>query len=670
MRRRRTRRSKTTSPGQHGKNLPSRRTLPLWKKLLYAALTSAVFFAVVELVLTAFVQPVLTTRDPYVGFESTVPLFVESFDDGQRALVTANNKLAYFNAQQFPKKKPSGTHRIFCMGGSTTYGRPYADTTSFPGWLRELLPLADPSRKWEVTNAGGVSYASYRVAALTEELAQYQPDLFIVYSGHNEFLEERTYRELKQTPATLRRVTTIVGRTRTYSLLSSLLQSEDRTLKLPTEVDAKLDHAVGPADYHRDDPLREQILDHFEFNLTRMVDTARRAGANVLLVVPTANVKDCAPFKSQHKNGLSEDGLAAWSSHYDRGSGLQAAGRPDEALAAFEQAASVDDRYAELHYRKGLALLAVRRLAEARDALDRAVDEDVCPLRILTQMRNIILRTAEQLAVPAVDAEQLLMLECLHNYGHNSPGREYFLDHVHPTIDTNRLIAQAIIQRMFDEGIARRHPSWNDKAIDETARRITAKVSPETRAVASRNLAKVLNWAGKHIEAGRLAVQAIQLRASHGLSEDPEAFVLAAGYMKSTGDTDTAIAFYRRGLVHMPDYAEAHQLLGATLVEQGRFEEALVSFMEVIRINPNDGHAHHMVGAVLAELDCCDEAISYYRRANRLQPNDANLHFNMAFALAKLGKRKEAIQWYRRTLQRNPNDSAARSNLAKLLADQ
>ena len=627
------------------------------------------FFVVGELVLAAFIQPVLATRDPYVGFESAVPLFVERVEDGQRALVTAKNKLAYFNAQQLPKEKRSGTYRIFCMGGSTTYGRPYDDATSFPGWLRELLPLADLSRKWEVTNAGGVSYASYRVAALMEELVQYQPDLFIIYSGHNEFLEERTYRELKQTPATVRRVTTILGRTRTYSLLSSWLQPEDHTFQLPSEVDAKLDHTVGPADYYRDEPLRAKILDHFEFNLARIVELARRKGANILLVVPTANVKDCAPFKSQHKTGLREDELETWSSHFDRGSALQAAARPHEALSAFEQAARIDDRYAELHYRMGLALLATRRLAEARDRLDRAIDEDVCPLRALTPMRDIVLRTAERLTVPVVDAEELLQLECLRNYGHTSPGREYFLDHVHPTIDTNRLIAKAIVQRMFDEGIARQHPSWNDKALDETTRRVTARVSPETRAVALRNLAKVLNWAGKHNEAGPLAVRAIDLRARHGLSDDPESFVLAAGYMKSTGDLDTAIELYRRGLVHLPDYAEAQQLLGATLVERGRFKEALARFMQVIRINPDDGHAHHMVGAVLAELDRCDEAISYYRRAHRLQPNNAHIHFNMAFALAKLGRRREAIEWYRKTLKLNPRDSAARRNLAELLAD-
>lgn len=149
-------------------------------------------------------QPITQQGDPFVGFSRQIPLFeqVEGATDGDgpqpldgqdaRArdtayLQTAYGKLVWFNPQSFPKRKPEGTRRIFCMGGSTTYGRPFADSTSYCGWLRRFLPLVDPSQEWEVINAGGVSYASYRVAALMEELAQYEPDLFIVLSAHNEF---------------------------------------------------------------------------------------------------------------------------------------------------------------------------------------------------------------------------------------------------------------------------------------------------------------------------------------------------------------------------------------------------------------------------------------------------------------------------------------------------
>lgn len=124
-------------------------SLPLWKKLVFSVFSLALFFGLIELVLVfAGVQPLIYEDDPYLGFSSQVPLYVGK--EGREGVVTtARNKLRFFNQQEFSIEKPSGTTRIFCLGGSTTYGRPYDDTTSFCGWLRELLPKVDSSRKWE-----------------------------------------------------------------------------------------------------------------------------------------------------------------------------------------------------------------------------------------------------------------------------------------------------------------------------------------------------------------------------------------------------------------------------------------------------------------------------------------------------------------------------------------
>jgi len=205
---------------------PPGRKLPVWKKALFGLVVTGLFFAGLELLLgLCGVRPLLYSEDPFVGFESNIPLFVEQAgSDGRAVLATARNKLEWFNAQQFPRHKGANTYRIFCLGGSTTYGRPYTDPTSFCGWLRELLPAADPSRNWEVINAGGISYASYRAAVVMEELTGYEPDLFIVYSGHNEFLERRTYRELLATPSVVSKVVSRLGRTRSYTALKRVLE--------------------------------------------------------------------------------------------------------------------------------------------------------------------------------------------------------------------------------------------------------------------------------------------------------------------------------------------------------------------------------------------------------------------------------------------------------------
>ncbi len=231
------------------------------KKACYSLVATGLFFVALECLLAlSGVQPTIADRDPFVGFESSIPLFVEQNQGGQVFMRTAPGKLSFFNWQGFAKQKPEGTQRIFCLGGSTTFGRPYDDRTSFAGWLREMLPLADRGRRWEVINAGGISYASYRVAALMDELVGYSPDLFIVYTGHNEFLEERTYRELQSQQPGLRRVAASLHRSRTFSLAHRLffpdpMISEGRSM-MPAEVDAILDHSVGPDLYQRDDRLR------------------------------------------------------------------------------------------------------------------------------------------------------------------------------------------------------------------------------------------------------------------------------------------------------------------------------------------------------------------------------------------------------------------------------
>ena len=168
--------------------------ISLRKKTIFSLVAVLGIWLLVELVLVVCgLGSVEGIDDPFVGFNAGTSLFVESEIDGQDWMQTAPGKQVWFNDQRFPRIKGANTKRVFCLGGSTTFGRPFDDSTAFSGWLRELFPLVDPETQWEIVNAGGVSYASYRVANVMEELCHYDPDLFIVFTGHNEFLERRTY---------------------------------------------------------------------------------------------------------------------------------------------------------------------------------------------------------------------------------------------------------------------------------------------------------------------------------------------------------------------------------------------------------------------------------------------------------------------------------------------
>ena len=70
-------------------------------------------------------RPLLYEEDPFVGFSSRVQLFEKKkLSDGKTYMVSAKNKIDWFNPQHFPVEKPPRTYRVFCLGGSTTYGRP------------------------------------------------------------------------------------------------------------------------------------------------------------------------------------------------------------------------------------------------------------------------------------------------------------------------------------------------------------------------------------------------------------------------------------------------------------------------------------------------------------------------------------------------------------------
>ena len=627
-----------------------RRKLQLWQAVVTPLVSIGVFFGLLEIVLALVgVQSVLEREDPFVGFVANVPLFVEETDqEGRRILVTANNKHRFFNPQRFPRDKSPGTYRIFCVGGSTTYGRPYDDMTSFAGWLRELLPVADARHRWEVINAGGISYASYRVARLMEELASYEPDLFVVYSGHNEFLEERTYGNLREVPGVVRSTAALLARTRTWAAMSSLLDGlgasprleQNRRAQLPGEVNTLLERSAGPERYEREDALRERILLHYRISLSRMVEIARSAGAEIIFVTPASNLKDCTPFKSQHTDGL--ESLDRTRSKELLAIALERAHetRMSEALEALDEAVAIDPRFAELHYRRGEVLLALGNNEAAEVALRRARDEDVCPLRALSPMRTVVSEVARQTRSGLVDFLDVLERAMLDDRGHPIPGKEYFLDHVHPTIEANRMLAVALIEAMIDRGILRPDESWGEDAIAEIATRIEGNLDRGMHARALASLAQVLYWAGKFEDARRPAAQALESDVGD-VGVVATASTILASLSARDGDTAQARVFFRRALNANPRNPETHFQVGLMFLNEPNrdLEVAAAHILLASVMWPENDMTHQTFGLAMAERGRLEVAFPSLRQAVRLNPRNTDAERALARMRELLGTR-------------------------------
>lgn len=631
------------------------------RNLALALGSVALFLGLLEAGLwLAGTRPALSHEDPFVGFESRLRLFDERRgEDGRLERVTAPGRLRYFNAQRFPAHKRDGTRRVFCVGGSTTYGRPYDDRTSFCGWLRLLLPEADPSSRWEVVNAGGISYASYRVAALMQELAGYEPDLFVVYSGHNEFLEERTYREVRRWPAPVEWARLQLNRTRTYSALRRLwgrgAATEPPTV-LPAEVDTVLDHSVGPSAYHRDDALRRQILAHYRLNLGRIVEIARGAGAEALLVVPASNLRHCSPFKSRPGDALTPAEVRRGRALLDEAAAARAEGRLDAALRALSRATALDPRSARAHYQRARLLEELGRWREARDDYVRARDEDVCPLRALSEMQEIVAEVAEASDAPLVDFAALVR----ERSEHGIPGSSLFLDHVHPTIEGHRLLALAVIETLTARGDLHPGAAWGDAAIARAIRAVEGGMDRREHGKALANVAQVLGWAGKHEDAYAVALRAIALAPDHA-----QAHVQAAGSAFRLGRIDEALEHYREAVRLEPRDPRAQNNLGHTLAARGRLDEAIVHYRAALRLDPELAAAHYNLGRALARGGDPVQAERHLEECLRLEPTRAEAHFELGRLSVRRGEREAGRRHLVRALELRPGWEKPRAELER-----
>ena len=249
--------------------------------------------------------------DPFVGFSELHPLFVSYRDSGgSLRMKTAPSKLKCFNQQDFSPVKPHRTFRIFTLGGSTTYGRPYKDPTSFSGFMRKLLNSAPGARvNFEVINAGGISYASYRVVILLKELLAYELDLFVIYTGHNEFLEARTYENFFNQPPLLFKTRELLSALKTYRLLTRAYRGIRQSIAeiaasetsssaglLAPEVETLLDRSAGLDYYQRDSLFSQGVFQHFRYNVARMIRLCRDVGVRVVFLRPVDNIRDFSPF--------------------------------------------------------------------------------------------------------------------------------------------------------------------------------------------------------------------------------------------------------------------------------------------------------------------------------------------------------------------------------------
>jgi len=383
--------------------------------------------------------------DPFVSFKENVPVLVDANYQGQKVL-TINPRLgSYFNPIAFPKEKSANTKRIFVLGGSDVMGFPFGDQGAFSKFLSLGLNQLDPAHHYQVISLAAFGYASYRVARVLKDALNYQPDLIIIMTGHNEFLEKREYGSAPK----FFWLQSKLSRLKIYCLLKTALFKIHPAPKKPLiSTDVKWEH------FTMDQKMRAKIIDHYKFNISEMNRLAKKRKTPVLFLTLPVNLKDFPPFHSDHKTNIAASELAEWQKLDAESQELIAQKNFSEAIPVLEKEAGIDPEYALTWFETAQASLAEGATNLAKSSFKAALEKDAWQVRALPEFNDFLRRLPGK--------PEVLDLEPVFDAASKDgiPGDNLFYDHCHPRLETHALIAKEIIKKGNAQGMLQIPAGW------------------------------------------------------------------------------------------------------------------------------------------------------------------------------------------------------------------
>jgi tetratricopeptide (TPR) repeat protein len=113
------------------------------------------------------------------------------------------------------------------------------------------------------------------------------------------------------------------------------------------------------------------------------------------------------------------------------------------------------------------------------------------------------------------------------------------------------------------------------------------------------------------------------------------------------GDSNGAIAAYRRAIETDAAFVDAYVNLGRLMHERGDTEAALQAYETALKLRPADALAAFNLGVTLEDAGRLDDAAAAYRRAIEADPRAADAHYNLAGVSERLGDRAAALRHLR-----------------------
>ncbi len=645
-----------------------------------------VFLALVE----------LTLRLAGFGYPTT---FLLSFSqDGPKSYVQ-NNQFGwrFFGAEMarlpfpiaIPQIKAPGTVRIFVFGESAAFGDPQP-RFGLPRLLQAMLELRYPGTRFEVVNGAMTGIDSHVILPIARDCGGAGGDIWVIYMGNNEVVGPfgaGTVFGRQVPPLPLIRADLALKATRTGQVIDRVREKLQKPPPGKNEwggMEMFLNQQV-----RADDPRMSAVYDHFEKNLTDIIRVGQRRDVGIVVSTVAVNLKDCAPFASSGRPGLSETDRTKWEQLYQLGVEAQTAGKNQAAAAWFSEAAQIDDTVAELRFRQAGCALASGETAAAQRNFVAARDLDTLRFRCDSRLNELMRET-----VSNCKSKHILLADAERVFAEQSPeglpGENFFYEHVHLNFDGNYLLARTIapqIEKLLPEKIVARAPAnqpwpsegdcarrlawsdWNEQAaLSDIFVRLsdppfTGQLNHAAQLQSLRALLGKLLPATR--PAGIIAARKICETAVAKAPDDPLLREQLATLEQASGDLAAAMTNARCAVELLPSSSEDWSQLGLILAQQQKFEDAADAFRRAFAWDTENVWALQNLALSLAKLGRRDEAIREYRRALAIKPRFGPAWLGLGQVLEETGRKTEAEECYHQALANRIHAAPELATLAR-----
>ena len=319
----------------------------------------------------------------------------------------------------FLKQKPENAYRIFILGGSTTAGYPYGNNLMFTRILQRRLSENYPQKRIEIVNTAMAAINSYAFIDYIDEILDEQPDLILMYGGHNEFygvLGVASSQNLGRN-RTFKLAYLQFKKFKTFLLLRNMVNGvrgifgKIGSAENESEVTATMmERLVGEQQILYDSDTYRAGKTQFYENLEVILRKAHDRQIPVMMSDLVSNIRDQSPF------------ISLTSNQYPR---------------------------ASVVYEEALKLENDLQFDSARKKYYWAKDLDGLRFRATEDFNSVIYQLGNKYDMPVVSVKSAFE----ENSPHGLVGNNLMLEHLHPNINGYFAMADVFYEEIVNSGL-------------------------------------------------------------------------------------------------------------------------------------------------------------------------------------------------------------------------